>query len=91
MTIEATGWIIYTHEAIFGTGETAEAAWADAEQWMDDPVEDKDADELDSSDGPWARPATAALLAEVAKRGGAISWGNVDGVACTKAEEEEED
>lgn len=32
-------------------------------------------------------PATAALIAQVESGGGAIAWGVVDGIACTRDEE----
>jgi hypothetical protein len=88
MNITATGYIVYTQEAIFGTGETKEAAWADAEQYLDRSAEDEDEDEggSDDADGPWVQPASAALLAEVADRGGAIAWCTWHGVACTRDE-----
>lgn len=92
-TITAAGYVIYNAEAIFGRGDTETAAWADLanEMQMSKVPHESEADDGEnfwSEDHFTAAPATAALLAEVETRGGAIAWGRVDGVACTLAEEE---
>ena len=86
-SLEACGYIITTSEAIYGTGITREAAWKDAEEWMDAPVEDAPEDPLHREPECW--PATMALLNAVNLRGGAIAWRRVGGVCCTTEEAEE--
>jgi hypothetical protein len=78
--IEVAGYIVHTDEAIFGVGDTRESAWADAVRFLD-PESGEDDSTLH------VKPATAALLAEVADQGGNIAWVTVSGVACTLAEE----
>ena len=81
---------------IYGVGETAEASW----QNMLCELGYTDADVTpEGEEVPWFLPeirrsnfctvrATAALIAEVEERGGAISWGMLpDRTACTLAEE----
>src|SRR5262245_18499817 len=61
--MKTTGFVVLQPgEVIFGTGKTTEAAWKDAEEWAD------------GTDGLECWPATAALIAEVKERGGAIAW-----------------
>lgn len=84
MTIRHAGHIVYTNEAIFGSGRTLEAALEDSRQWLShdcDPETDPDV---------YVSPASDALLAEIAERGGAIAWGKVDGICCTVSEAETE-
>lgn len=64
--------------AIYGTGTTADEAIADA-------LREIQPDDRYSAADFVAVPASAALLAQVASVGGAISWGSVGGVACTAA------
>ena len=73
--------IIENNEAIWGTGDTAEAAWLDMERHID-------TTENYSRDDFRCCEATDELIAEVAERGGAISWGELpDGTRCTNAQE----
>lgn len=79
---EAAGYIVHTNEAIYGTGLTVHEAMLDAREWLDpdrDPLTDPDVK---------VSVASQALLDEVAKRGGAIAWGERRGVCCTVAEAE---
>lgn len=85
---EIAGYIVYTPDAIFGVGETEEAAWADAEQFLDHSGEDEEGDDPLDDGSPWCAPATAALIAEVQAKGGRISWGRMNGVHCTNEEED---
>ena len=80
--LEIGGWIVYTNEAIYGTGKNRNAAKADAREHLD-----PDCDMDTSLDVDWM-PATAALIAQVEKDGGAIAWGEADGMACTTEEAE---
>lgn len=66
--------------AIYGTGTTADEAIADA-------LREIQPDDRYSAADFVAVPASAALLAQVASVGGAISWGAVRGVAVTTDEE----
>ena len=92
----AAGYIVHNDNAIWGVGATADAAWEDFRAGMREAgvvilTTDQDADEQLGSwtrEGDYTiRPATAALLAEVAARGGAIAWGEIGRVACTIEEE----
>ncbi len=99
-TITAAGFVVTNNEAIWGVGQTANAAWSDFEQQMQSAGVsilgelDGVADQL----GSWARErdftihaASAGLLADVATRGGAITWRNASGVACTVDEYDSSD
>lgn len=83
MALSKAGYVITGETAIYGMGDTPELAWEDAEEWCSW-----------AACGPdWARglecwPATAALIAEVKDRGGAIAWGTVGTIACTVVEME---
>ncbi len=86
--LTATGWIAtYQNITIDGIGATEIEARLDAEHSFrsahldPDDVEDVLADLT-------VTPATAALIADVEERGGAVSWRYVGGVACTCDEEE---
>ena len=72
--------------AIFGVGKTEADALSDA-------IESSDIREafphIDPAEAFKVKPATQALLDHVEENGGAyISWGSIDGIACTDAEEE---
>ena len=81
--IKTAGWIVYTNEAIYGTGKTLRAAKADARKSLD-----QDTD-LDTSLDIDYNVATAALIAQVEIEGGAIVWGEWNGIACTTEEADE--
>ena len=97
-TMTAAGYVVVDNEAIWGLGETADAAWADMVDGMSragvSVVDEFETDDRgDYPDQTLASnfkivPATAALLALVEAHGGAIAWRQCDGVACTKAEYE---
>lgn len=77
--ITATGFITeQPGYAIFGYGNSAEAALKNAIEWSDS----KD------TSGFVTYPATAALLAKVQEEGGCISFAIIDGIACTNEEAE---
>ena len=61
--------VIQPNYAIFGVGDTVEAAWADAEEWAE------------NFDGLDAVPCTQRLFDAVKQLGGQIEWEIVDGVA----------
>ena len=100
-TIENAGYIVSDNEAIWGYGATATAAWDDFLNTMKmagvEVVDEPSDAQLDNG-GDWTREAhyktnsaSAALLADVAARGGAIAWRSRNGVCCTVAEYEGED
>lgn len=85
-TIQTTGFIVTdaNQTVIWSTGATEDAAWA---------AFDANAQHVDGTRDDFRTvPATAALLAEVTQRGGAIAWGNLGTqhrpIACTVAEED---
>ncbi len=95
--VQAAGYIVADNETIWGYGETADAAWShmleemrmNGIQVLDDgeEAEHELAATADADDFRiW--PASAALLADVERRGGDIAWRRVGGVACTVAEED---
>ncbi len=76
-----TKFIVENSEAIWGVGSTAEEAWKGMEAWID-------TTENYSRNDFTCCKATDELAAEVAERGGAISWGKLpDGTRCTIAQE----
>lgn len=79
-TLTAAGFICSTPDAIFGVGETAEAAEANAREWAQD----------GDLTGFKTMPSTAALIAKVEVEGGAISWDDSGSIACTREEADEE-
>lgn len=94
------GFIVADKEGnlIEGFGDTEANAWADAKRTLDmaNITLIEDGEEEPEEPGDWMletdliiHPATAALLAEVATRGGSLAWSIVGGVACTRWEEEE--
>ena len=89
----AAGYIVQDKDgyAIAGFGATADAAWAmtcDGIGTFHDAQGDDVAHEVARETQFLTIPATAALIAEVELRGGAISWTVVNGIACTDAEAE---
>jgi hypothetical protein len=102
--IECAGYIVSNNDVIWGTGATAQTAWDDFLDGMkqasvkviDDVDENDDAtNDMIENGHEYTRasdhkiePATAALLAEVEARGGAISWAKIGGVCCTRDEED---
>ncbi len=97
VTIEATKFIIADEVAIWGYGDSEDAAWADLRRGMtlakiphQDDVDTEDAycPNYWHEDQFKAFPATAALVADVEQRGGRIEFAMVKGIACTGDEEE---
>ena len=92
-TLKSDGYMIQDNQgnAIFGIGETVDEAWAMVvdgvghffDAYGNDIPEDKAFETQFRVYG-----ATAALMAKVAAEGGAIAWGEIGGVACTREEEE---
>jgi hypothetical protein len=92
-TIKAAGYIIADGNAIYGTGATQQEALDNAndEGGLNEPN-----DELSSLHHGISRtmgelyvaPASAALIYMVSTHGGAIAWGDIDGVCVTDAEEQ---
>lgn len=89
--ITAAGFVVCNNEAIWGVGATSDKAWADfvgnLEAGTVIVAEGEDAPEDDSR---WVRErdyriraATAALMQQVAERGGNIAWEVARGVCCT--------
>jgi hypothetical protein len=81
--------IVQNGYAIFGTGDTLEAAYRDAQKWVDDlcPLDELTNDPDKDGDMFWAT-ITPALAEEVDERGGDIAWGKLsDGTLCTIAEQ----
>ena len=89
--ITASGYVIADSQgnAIHGVGASVDEAWAqvvdEGGPWEDLDGNPRDTDEVFANDFE-VHPASAALIAEVADRGGAISWSYVGSVACTEAE-----
>lgn len=100
-TMTAAGYIITDNEGtLHGSGETVDAAWADAEATMADAGIEMLDDDADSTEcmGNWTRrsglrvlPASPALLDLVDSCGGLIAWVVRDGVAITLHEADEQD
>lgn len=97
MSIEANKFIIADYAAIWGCGDTEDAAWADLRRGMslakiphESEVDTEDAycPKYWHEDQFQAIPATAALVADVEKRGGRIEFSIVQGIACTGDEKE---
>lgn len=96
-TLTCAGYIVCDNEAIWGYGETEDKAWADMVDGMHKASIDV-VDEYSDPDGDRAGetlaslfkivPASAALIADVERRGGSIAWRTRDGIACTKDEDE---
>ena len=93
--IKAAGYIAQDKEgyAIAGFGAT-EAEAREAALPFVGPWEDRDGNTVGVDDPEFGfdakfviLPATAALISEIQSSGGAIAWGNVDGIACTREEE----
>ena len=81
------------HSAIWATGESEGAAWANLVSEMalaGVTVVDGDADEKyeTSISGYLIFPATAALIERVENCGGNLALGYIDGVLCTREEED---
>lgn len=103
--IESAGYVVIGGDHIQATGATAEAAWSEFLKTMGQinvtVVDDVDAgeevtNEMIENGHSYVRASTqkvqsasAALLAQVEAQGGAISWGSVGGIACTRDEEDE--
>ncbi len=82
--------VILDGYAIYGIGDTEEAAIADASKWVGDP---EDLIDLPSK-APFVgdmfiAPCTEALVAEVKRIGGAFAYGELpDGTICLESEED---
>lgn len=79
--------------AIYGTGLTVDAAWAEVVD-LCGPFRNAAGDDIDP-DAAYETDfktigATAAMMAYVEANGGAVRWVEVNGVACTIDEAEEE-
>lgn len=92
-TFQTAGWIIANDAAIISVGTTMADAIAAYNRdlrgvlvTLEDGTLDYAPMTAENLGGHIARPATAALLAEVEERGGDITWETVDGIACTVAE-----
>lgn len=91
--LTAAGYIIQDNQAtaIYGSGQTVDEAWAEvvdgAGPFLNASGEAMDDEEAYTSQFT-AYGATAALLEQINREGGDISWGVVHGVACTDEEEE---
>ena len=95
-TLKTAGFIIANDAAIIAVGATLADAIADYNRdvggiliTLEDGTKDYAPMTEDNLGGHIARPATAALLAQVEDVGGAISWEVVNGVACTCDEAEQ--
>lgn len=80
--LEATGWVAYTSDAIYGVGDTRDAAMEDGRQWLADELGTDPEVNQDLSAGP----ATAALMRQLQEPYGERSMHIVDGVCCTSDE-----
>jgi hypothetical protein len=86
-------YIAHDGNLIWGIGDTAEAALAAAQKMIgvrgdvDDVWPEPQASINKTLDSLEAVAATSALVRDVDARGGDISWGYLDGVACTRDEE----
>jgi hypothetical protein len=81
-TTDAAGYIVYQSGfAVFGTGETPEAAEADAAEWADGEIDAAEGGRGEVHGEWYYLPATARLIAAVAERGGQIGFDVVGGVA----------
>ncbi len=107
--METTGFVILSREAIMAAGPTPEAVLKELLEQLPPIIETRAEYEAlpwghkallreDFDKTYYALPATAALLAEVAERGGAIAWeeiktttatGKTIKIACTRAEAEQ--
>ena len=91
--IEAAGYMIQDKQgnAIYGIGRTVDEAWAmvvdGVGTFFNANGDDIPADEARGTQFKTCG-ATTALMAQVKAEGGAISWGVIDGIGCTVAEEE---
>lgn len=97
--IEAAEFIIANSVAIWGCGDTEDAAWEDLRSWypaiIADVPHESDVDTEDAYCAPyWNKdgfvviPATAALVDELKVNGGQIAFATINGIACTLLEEE---
>jgi hypothetical protein len=94
-----TGYVTANRDGIiYGTGATADAAYADMRRYMAQAgvkiLADNEDDDA-GAPGAWTRasdfktwPATATLLSLVESHGGNCAWRDVGGIACTVAEAE---
>ena len=86
---EMTYAIVQNGHAVFGIGDTLEAAYRDAHEWTDDLPDLTDIPGTSNTDGElfWAL-ITPALATQVQARGGDVAWGELsDGTLCTLSEE----
>ncbi|WP_106476351.1 hypothetical protein [Phytohalomonas tamaricis] len=94
MTMTPAGYIIACGSAIYGAGDTLEAAAADAVQWIDGMdsanellTEIERNKELErGSDKAYAMQATQALIDHFRESGVVHSWGELEGIACSAEE-----
>jgi hypothetical protein len=95
-TIIPAGFIIANDAAVWGIGTTEDAAWTDLRNGMklariphdsEVDMEDTYRPRSWSEDQFTVLPATAALIARIAERGGMIDYATVGGIGCTTDEE----
>lgn len=77
------GFVVAVDRIIYGSGDTAEAAWADAERWAYTIFEEKEVLKTAVT-----YPATARMLAMVTLYGGGLEWQIMHGTACAIDETE---
>lgn len=76
------GYVVYQSGfAIFGTGETPDAAEADAQEWTSETIDAAEAGHGETHGEMYYAPATARLLAAVARDGGDIRYAVIAGIA----------
>jgi hypothetical protein len=82
LNVNAAGYIAFDNKGIIhGTGETADAAWADALKTFGQ-----------GASGLTTMPATRNLLSLVSTRGGAVGWRrSMHDIACCPSEAEDEE
>ncbi len=97
------GYVIINETAIWGVGKTEDEAWKDSLDWIE--ADDETGPlvlELNhegaaigivnsNSLGFTAERASAALVADLAWKGTPNSWGILNGIQCTNAEEADEE
>jgi hypothetical protein len=97
MALTTAGFIVSDDTAIWGTGATRDAAWADMLDNMskvnirvltDGEEKAHEFESVTKAAGFQVKPATAALIAEVENNGGQFAWGEIGGIACTRDEED---
>lgn len=92
-TITAAGYITHDRDgiAIYGMGNTPDEAWAELLEFCS-PFFDSRGNEIAAEVARETQfvtvPASAALMEQVRREGGCISWSWVNDVACAESETE---